>query len=109
MSNTLYDVQTTNINISSNGNTTIVASNANQFLYLIGAMLIVAGATTLTFEDTNSNTIAGPFVFSGASTLTIQDVTSIHRAIGMVKPGAGLVINSSNSVQISGYVRWSNA
>lgn len=104
---------TVGVNFSTSGNQTIVAAVAGVQLFLRGLALIVNGATTLTFNSqdsagTNPNPVSfGPFVFPSASAVVLDDVLDSSIPWAKFTSGSGLVINSSNAVQVSGFLRYS--
>ena len=109
MANAIYDTFIVSVNISSSGDSVLVAGASGETVYLMDLCLVVGGATTLTFKDGSTASSFGPFVFPGSGTFTLQNMGGIHKAYMRTSSGNNLVLNSSNSVQISGVVRYRTA
>ena len=106
---TSYDTVTVGVNISSSGDSVLVAAISGKRIYLMDLALIVAGATTITFKDGSTGTSFGPFIMPAAMTFTLQNSGGIHQAYASAGPGNNLVLNSSSAVQISGIIRYRTA
>lgn len=95
------------IDFSASGNTTIVAGVATQIVKVYRLLLVVAAATNIAFKDGASTALSGAMalVAAGASiTCTAEAVPHFSTAAGN-----GFVINSSNAVQVSGVVWYTQA
>jgi hypothetical protein len=101
-----YDTQSVGIDADESG-TIVTLPSGEYYIYLVGIAIIFNDATTLTFFDgANPSTTFGPFVCPSAGTMVLDDVPGIHQAYMRTSYGNPLVIQSSNAVQISGFVRY---
>ena len=102
----LTPVITVGVNFNTSGNQPIVAAVAASMLELRGVVLVINGATTITFNSQIGT--FGPFVLPSAGTITLDDLwDSAMSPYAEFAAGTGIVINSSAAVQVSGFLRYS--
>jgi hypothetical protein len=89
------------ITFASSGNNTVIAAIGGKVIRVFRMALVVAGATNITFEDSTPTLFTGamPFQANGSLVLDFTDEPWFTTAVG-----AAFVINSSNAVQVSGVV-----
>ncbi|SRR6266404_4611804 len=97
-------VLTAGVGFNTSGNQVIVPAVAGSQILLQAVGLIINGATTITFNSQEGT--FGPFIFPAAGTLTLDDY-NLSAPYAEFAAGTGLVINSSNAVQVSGFLRYS--
>ena len=106
------NLQRVSISFSASGNTTLVPAltvPANSgmrqpFMNIWEVVLVVAGATNLTFQDGAVNGVTGAMAMSANGSAYFGETTDPHF---IISPGNDFVLNSSQAVQISGYVVYS--
>lgn len=109
------NVFTIGLNFAASGNNSIIsAPAANQSILVRGLCLLVNGATVVTFNSQLTGMSFGPFNFAAALTnpMVLPDLMPTEEAdpyyVG-ITAGTALVINNSNAIQVSGYIRYSIA
>lgn len=102
----------TPISFSASGNTTVVAADtvpANSgmrpsFINIWELALVIGGVTNITLQDGPTNGMTGAMPMLANGTIALENTSTPHF---ILSPGNGFVINSSNAVQVSGWVIWS--
>jgi hypothetical protein len=112
MSALTSQVITVGINFAAATATPVAAPTNGQQILLRGLCLIVNAATVITFNSQMSGFGFGPFNFAAATTnpLILPDLMPTEEADPFYTGWAAntaLVIANSNSVQVSGYLRYS--
>lgn len=105
------NVQYTVINFSASGNTTVIPADTvptgsnmrPSFINIWELALVMGGATNITFQD-GTGPMSGPLPMLANGAIALESTTTPHF---IVSPTNGFVINSSNAVQVSGWVIWS--
>lgn len=87
------------ISFSSSGDNVLVAGTAGQSIELVGLILVVAGATNLTFKD-GSTVTSGAMPMSANGSIILDENPGL--AWFVASAGNNLVLNNSNAVQVSG-------
>lgn len=91
------------VNFSSSGVNTIVAGAASTKVRVYRLIIVATGATNITFQDDNGSPVlftgAIPLQANGSITLDFSD-----EAWFTTTTAKGFTINSSNAVQVSGIV-----
>lgn len=91
------------INTATSGDNTLVAAVAGKAVRVIGIQVVCNAAVVVTFKDSTPANLTGPMSFSAQGGFNDR---SHDPNIGVFKPtatGAGLVMNLSGAVQVSGY------
>ncbi len=90
------------INFSASGDNVLVAAVPNTLISVVGLLLVVGGATNLTFKD-GGNAISGPLpmLANGAIALDVNSGLTWFLTSSTVN---NLVLNNSSAVQVSGVV-----
>lgn len=95
------DVQNAVINSAAGGDITVVAAASGQRINVVKIVLVVGAATNITLKDGSSpGAISGPMPFA-ANMGWAQD---FDKACMVLTKGNAFIINSSNAVQVSGFV-----
>ncbi len=90
--------------INSSSNTIpLVAAAATKRVGIFRVALVVGGATTLTFQDTASNAISGPYAMAANGSITL-DVSTNMDAWWNSSTGLGVQLVQTNAQAIGGDV-----
>jgi len=111
MASPTSQVITVGLNISTATNTTVVVAPTNgQQILLRGLCFVVGAAQILTFNSQLTGFGFGPFNFSGADILVLPDLMPTEEADPFYTGWAAntaLVINSTTTGTVTGYLRYS--
>lgn len=89
------------INFSGSGDNTLVTAAAGKYIQVVQLFLVVGGATNLTFKD-GQNSLSGPLpMLANGSIVLDASVVPWFLTTDVVN---NLILNSSNAVQVSGAV-----
>jgi len=96
------------ITFASSGNNTVVAAVGGKTVRVYKMILVVAGATNITFQDSAGSPVlfsgALPFQANGSLVLDLTDEPWFTTTVG-----TSFVINSSNAVQVSGTIYYTQS
>ena len=93
------------INFAASGDNTVVAANTKVPINVTAIAFTVAGATNITFKN-GATALSGAFVFTGNGSSMI--LPQNDRAWYIAYAGNNFVMNSSNAVQVSGTIWYTN-
>jgi hypothetical protein len=101
------NTQNASISFSASGNSTVIANPSTvSFMYIWELALVLAGASNITlYNGAGALTGAMPMLANGSIYEGDFGQGTPHYTID---PGASFIINSSNAVQVSGKVKYSN-
>jgi hypothetical protein len=100
---TTNDLTGVRVNQTASGDTTVVAGTALQSVRVYRMKLSVAGATVIQIKD-GAGTVLEVFNFAGNGGAVVLDFST--RPWYTTAAANGLVINSSNAVQVDGRVEY---
>lgn len=98
---TVSDMQHAAVNVSSSGNTTIVAAVAGKSIMVMQYDLVAAGDVAVTFQSSGGTVVNGPRAF--AANGGISSPYAPHGHFKTAK-GEGLVLNLGGAVQVGGSI-----
>lgn len=94
------------INFSASGDNTIIAASGSTTIRIWKLMLVVAGTTSLTIKDSAPTSFSGAMPFTQGGSLVLDFDSEPWY---LTAAGKAFVINSSNAVQVSGTVWFSQS
>lgn len=97
------------INFNSSGDNIVITNLASNPttgpINVYGIIFTVGGATNITFKD-GTTALSGAIVFTGNGSSMVLQIND--EPYFPVSPGNNFVMNSSNAVQVSGIVYYTN-
>jgi hypothetical protein len=96
------------VNFSSSGDNVIVASVAGQLIQMVGILIVVGGATNITFKSGTGTPLSGALPLTANGALILDPVPNLVWYQTLTAAN-NLVINNSNAVQVSGTVYYKQA
>jgi hypothetical protein len=102
-------IQQAVVSFSASGDNTLVAAVAKQTIQMVGILLVVGGATNLTFKDGTAGTARSGALPMTANGALVLDPNQNNLWYQTSSGSNNLVLNSSNAVQVSGTVYFKQA
>jgi hypothetical protein len=95
------------LNFASSGDNTAISAAPFGATRVKGVSFTVAGATNITFKN-GTAAVSGAYVFTGNGSSMTAPILESEASYWIADPTQAFVINSTNAVQISGTIWYTN-